>query len=177
MTIQAITTPIATFADGEKAATGQLYAAVGNPEDGMFASFPVDTVALATTYGIAVERVRFDDKTTVAVLVKDVDEDAKILISKSVHKNADIRLICAVEIGRVFENMGEARFGMVEHEGVFCGRGVSDFARGFADGLLMPASVIRSMYADGKSIGKIARTLGVSKDDIFLRLARLGLAG
>lgn len=162
--------------DAVNIAAGLVNVFMGN-EDGAYASFPVDTVKIANAYGVEVTTVTFPDKATVSVLVKDnADINPKMMFAKRLRNRKEIRYMTALNLGRVIENQDKDRYGFYSTKFGLSGVERSDFAATFATNLLMPADVMRIMYASGASIRKIARTFGVSKTQVFIRLAQLGLA-
>lgn len=137
-------------------------------------SLPVDPVDIASQMNIVVETAVLPDTHIASVLVKDDDmKHPRLILAKGLTQAiSDARYVCAFNIAHVLDNITKTKFGVVTlRNGSFD----DDFARGFSEGLIMPAFAVRSLFASGKSMKKMARYFGVSETVMYERLYTVGI--
>lgn len=160
------------FKAGESHAFQVLTENWADPHD-QRCSFPVDTAVIARKLNTAVKDGSFPEKETLGVTIKD-DSGAQILLSRDLNQT-DMSLLVAYSLGRILEKGTSPRFGWVDTEASMAEDTISDFAKGFAAGVLMPASAVRTLFAEGKSIKRMAKTFGVTQAILVDRLAIIGI--
>lgn len=161
-----------SFKEGEAYAFQVLTENWADPTD-QKSSFPVDMAVIARKLNIALKDGRFPERETLGVTIKD-DSGAQILLSRDLNKT-DMSLLVAYNLGRILEKGTSPRFGWVDTEASIADEGISDFAKGFAAGVLMPASAVRTLFAEGKSIKRIAKTFGVNQAILADRLTIIAI--
>jgi Zn-dependent peptidase ImmA (M78 family) len=143
-------------------------------------TFPVDPVRIAESIGVEVVRANLERDVS-GLLVKDPKENsARIFLNRRDHERRQ-RFTCAHEIGHLTKRGPDVdeRIGYVDSRDTLASAGTDPeeiWANGFAAELLMPAVAVRTLWAKGTSVPKIARTFGVSEEAMQVRLATLRLS-
>lgn len=140
-------------------------------DDSNRVAFPVDTPALLNRMGVETFLCTFPDQTVAYVVVREENENLKVYVNAQFTVNAQ-RVMFAEALEVIIpELVSNERFGFIQKQNNNCNLSV------FAEELLMPGFAVRSYWATGDSVKKIARKFGVSKHHLENRIINLGLFG
>ncbi|KTR41661.1 hypothetical protein NS263_04070 [Curtobacterium oceanosedimentum] len=143
-------------------------------------NFPVDPVRIAHALGVEVVRANLEEDVSGLLVKEPHAENARIFLNRRDHERRQ-RFTCAHEIGHLTRRGASAdeRIGYVDSRDTLSSAGTDPeevWANAFAAELLMPAVAVRTLWAQGKSVPKVARTFGVSEEAMQYRLAKLRLS-
>lgn len=150
-------------------------------QDGII-NFPVDPVAIARRVGLEVLISELKDDIS-GILIKRAETDTPRIYLNSKAEEQKQRYTCAHQLGRYIHN-GQAlaeknSFAFVDQTSVHkkVPERTSDlWPSQFASELLMPAAAVRTLWAQGQSMPRIAKVLGVTQATARIRVANLGLS-
>lgn len=149
-------------------------------EEGLY-EVPIDPVKLAAHLNIKVEEAPLDDNVAGLIVKQNSQAQVRILLNS---KDADVRkrFTCAHELGHFVKRQGAGNgaglIGFVDYRNEMSGTGADPeeiWANKFSAALLMPRSAVQSLWASGKSVNQMARTFGVSRQAMEIRVSNLGL--
>lgn len=143
-------------------------------------NFPVDPVRIANSLGVDVVRANLEQDVSGLLVKEPAAENARIFLNRRDHERRQ-RFTCAHEIGHLAKRGAsiDERIGYVDSRDTLSSAGTDAeeiWANAFAAELLMPAVAVRTLWAQGKSVPKVARTFGVSEEAMQVRLAKLRLS-
>ena len=142
--------------------------------------FPVDPIAIAIAIGVDVYETSLPKEVSGA-LIKEVGDDAKIVIEHSDNNNRK-RFSCAHELGhyvaRAESSNEEKEYEYIDLRSESSSNGNNPdeiFANQFAACLLMPEKKVKDLVHKGKSHIEMALFFGVSNEAMKFRLKNLSL--
>ena len=143
-------------------------------------NFPVDPVAISRKLGIDVLLSDLDNEVTGILVKRPNDTNSKIYLNSQEDERLQ-RYTCAYQLGRFVHGQEtfKDQFAFVDTDSIH-GQpqksGSQLWNARFASELLMPAAAVRALWAQGQSIQRISRVLGVTQKAVNNRLANLGLS-
>ena len=145
-------------------------------DEGRMMSFPVDIVAIASLYNAEVFAAGLS-REVAAISTKEEDGSSKILFSRRLKRDQRAYVV-AKEFARIILSEEGKSFGHIQSSTTlssFPSSPVDNWAYEFANEILMPAPVVRGLWAEGKSLKSVAKTFGVTQLVMEYRLAQLRL--
>lgn len=161
-------------------ASHELLTSVLADRDGRI-MLPVEPERIAEHLGVTVEKRRLDHGID-GLLIRRSGSEPFIAVVNAYTSGNRQRFTLAHELGhyvRDYRGRATGRIGIVEYRNEPSSTGADDreiWANGFAASLLMPASIVRVMWAQGQTPERMARLFGVSAQALTIRLRNLHLA-
>lgn len=173
-----ITVPIDTTTEPAKAATDTILRTVADENNCI--QLPVRVGQIANDLGLRIRLEDMDWKLE-GYLTRDNAGDPIDIVMNRDKPVVRRRFTMAHEIGhyiRKYQDVKDPFNGPHRDKKAAAGFDSDEiWANGFAASLLMPASIVRRYWAEGKSLKEMASIFGVSETAMDIRRANLGLVG